>query len=51
LLQHPHQALAPELELIEDPLQHDPARMPLFGDLVMREPALMLAQVARDRGE
>ena len=32
-------------------MKHHSARVPLFGDVIMRKPTLMLAKVAGDRGD
>ena len=43
--QEAHQRAARELQPIENALNSDPARMPLFGDLIMRKPTLLLAEL------
>ena len=43
--QDPHQRALREIQPMQDPLDHDAARVPLLGDLIMRKPALLLAEL------
>ena len=43
--QEAHQRAAREIQPMQDPLDHDAARVPLLGDLIMRKPALLLAEL------
>jgi len=42
--QDPHQSAAREIQPMQDALEHDAAGVPLLGDLIMRKPALLLAE-------
>jgi hypothetical protein len=46
-----YQAKPRKLQALDQPVQHDTARMALLGDLVMGYPTLVLVEIARDRGD